>query len=126
MEAKKVDKIVNIFKKRILTPILYMVENEDVVDLICFCDKNMDIKTLYDTTIELEKETGLQFEITDIREFCEEERVDIVSSATLLYSEDKIIEMIFTKSMLEDYGKMIKKRSEMLIRYEENHSPYLQ
>lgn len=126
MDTKISDKIVKIFKERILTPILYMIENEDVVDLICFCDRSMDINTMYDTTIELRNETGLQFEIADIREFCEEDRVDIMSNATILYSEDKIIEMIFEKSMLDDYNNMISKRTEMMVRYEENNSPYLQ
>lgn len=126
MEANTTDKIVKIFKERILTPVLYMVENEDFVELVCFCDRSMDIETIYDTSRVLEKETGIQFEIADIREYCEEDRLEIITNATLLYSEDKLIEVLFQKSMIEDYGKLVKKREEMLIRYRDNTSPYIQ
>ena len=126
MDDRMKREIVSIFNERILSPVLYMVEYDDIVDLICFCDRNIIIGEIYDTAQSLRLATGKQFEIVDIREFDEADRLDIIHNAELIYSEDKLIERIFKQSMLEDFEIMMREREEAHIRYEDNHSPYVQ
>ena len=126
MDDKMKNEIVSIFNERILSPVLYMAEYDDVVDLICFCDRNIIIGEMYDTAAALYAATGRHFEIVDIREFDEADRIDIINNAELIYSEDKLIERIFEQSMLEDFEIMMREREEAHIRYEDNSSPYVQ
>ena len=126
MDDKMKSEIVSIFNERILSPVLYMAEYDDVVDLICFCDRNIIIGEVYETEMALHAATGRQFEIVDIREFDEFDRLDIVHNAELIYSEDRLIEKVFEQSMLEDFEIMMREREAAHIRYEDNHSPYVQ
>lgn len=126
MDDRMKSEIVSIFNERILSPVLYMVEYDDIVDLICFCDRNIIVGEIYETAGALQAATGKQFEIVDIREFDEVDRIDIIHNAELIYSEDRLIERIFEQSMLEDFEIMMREREEAHIRYEDNSSPYVQ
>ena len=126
MDDRTKSEIVSIFNERILSPVLYMVEYDDIIDLICFCDRNIIIGEIYDTAAALQAATGKQFEIVDIREFDEADRIDIIHNAELIYSEDRLIEKIFEQSMLEDFEIMMREREEAHTRYADNQSPYVQ
>lgn len=126
MDKQTEDKLISIFKEKILSPVLYMVEYEDIVDLVCFCDRNITMQTIYDASEAIKQAIDRQVEIIDIREFDEADRLDIIQNARLIYSEDAFLERIFTESMLEDFCEMMYRRESMLERYEENKSPYLQ
>lgn len=126
MDKRIEDKIIKIFKEKILTPILYMVQYDDIVDLVCFCDRSITMQTIYDTANEIQKQIDKQVEIIDIREFDEADRIEIMKNAQLLYSEDPIIERIFEESMIEDFRIMLNQREETMSRYIENSTPYLQ
>ncbi len=126
IDDKIKDEIVSIFNERILSPVLYMTEYDDAVDLICFLDRNIDEKDISGAERAMYAAVGKPFEIVDIREFDEADRIEIIRSAELLYSEDGLIEMIFEQSMLEDFEIMMKEREEAHIRYEDSRSPYVQ
>lgn len=126
MDKRIEDKIIKIFKEKILTPILYMVQYDDIVDLVCFCDRSITMQTIYDTANKIGKQIDKHVEIIDIREFDEADRLEIMKNAQLLYSEDPIIERIFEESMLEDFRIMLNQREETMSRYIENSTPYLQ
>ena len=120
------NKIVSVFNERILSPVLYMVEYENMIDLICFLDGNVTEDDIYDTEYELCAMSYKPFEIIDIREFNETDRLEIIHDAELIYSSDKLVKIIFEQSMFEDYEIMLREREEAHIRYEDNHSPYVQ
>ena len=61
---------VKCFKERILTPILYMLEYEDKVDFICFCDQNIKLKELNEVSGKLTDILGVPAEVIDIRKAC--------------------------------------------------------
>ena len=44
MDYELKNKLVKIISKNILTPVIYMIENDNLLDFICFCDRN--IKTV--------------------------------------------------------------------------------
>ena len=89
---------VKLFRKRILTPVLYIMEYTDKVEFICFCDKNIKMNVLYSACQDLTDILGIPAEIIDIREFSEADRVEVLKSAMLVFSEDAFIERIFENS----------------------------
>lgn len=126
MDIETVDKLAKTVTDRILTPVIYMVEEEDGAALICFCDRNLKMQELYNAEAAASKVAGKKIEIIDIREYSEAERVEIVHQAELIYSEHPMVEQIFMMSMLEDLQISIDRRNKMLERYRENGSYYLQ
>ncbi len=126
MNTKTEETIVKIFNDKILTPVLFMMEAENVVCLIGFFDRDLDDATVLETASSIYGETGLAAEIFDIREFSESERLDILNNASIVYSESELVRSIFVMSMVEDLNRMIYRREEMLSRYKEFKTPYLQ
>ena len=124
--ADNIDKAIHLLREKILTPILYMIEYIDRINFICFCDKNIKMEELYNTSSELTNILGIPAEIMDIREFSEADRLDILKNAKLVYSEDPIIEQIFIASMAEDYRNSVMEKLSMIDRYKQTGSYYLQ
>ena len=71
MTNELTDCIINIISENILTPVIYMLEQDDIIDLICFCDRNITMQDIYSVEILISERTGKQAEIIDIREFGE-------------------------------------------------------
>ena len=126
MDNRTKDRIVSIFNEMILSPVIYMVETDDIIDLICFCDRNIIISDIYKAEERLRSEIGKSFEIIDIREFETSDRLDVMQSAELIYSEDIFVAGIFERSMHEDFENMMKEREAAQIRYSDNRSPFVQ
>lgn len=102
-------KIIDIISGNILTPIIYMIEQEEILDFICFCDRNITIQEIYDVEKKIRTETGKKVEIVDIREFGAAERLEVLSNARLIYTEHPIIEKIFVQSMSDDLKNAMEK-----------------
>lgn len=126
MTTDLTEKMVKIISQNILTPIIYMIENEEIIDFICFCDRNITMQEIYNVEQIIKNETGKNVEIIDIREFDESERLEIVNTATLIHSEHPLIENIFTQSMIEDYKIAMDERRNVLLRQKELGICYLQ
>lgn len=126
MTTDLTEKMVKIISQNILTPIIYMIENEEIIDFICFCDRNITMQEIYNVEQIIKNETGKNVEIIDIREFDESERLEIVNTATLIHSEHPLIENIFTQSMIEDYKIVMDERRNVLLRQKELGICYLQ
>ena len=126
MTTDLTEKLVKIISQNILTPIIYMIENEEIIDFICFCDRNITMQEIYNVEQIIKNETGKNVEIIDIREFDESERLEIVNTATLIHSEHPLIENIFTQSMIEDYKIAMDERRNVLLRQKELGICYLQ
>lgn len=124
--TEKMEEAVELLKENILTPLLYVVEYDNMVQFICFCDKNIKLKVLYETADKITAVLGVTAEIFDIREFSEAERLEIMSHGQMVYSENPMIEEMFMLSMAEDYRKTVAEKNYMLERYRENGAYYLQ
>ena len=114
MDYELKNKLVKIISKNILTPVIYMIENDNLLDFICFCDRN------------IKEVTNKNVEIIDIREFGESERIEVINQATLIYSEHPLIEKIFAQSMMEDFKIAMDERKDVQQRYKECGTCYLQ
>lgn len=126
MTNELTDCIINIISENILTPVIYMLEQDDIIDLICFCDRNITMQDIYSVEILISERTGKQAEIIDIREFGEFERLDVISRARLIHSEHPIIEQIFTQSMAEDFKIAMEERKSALERRKLSGTCFLQ
>ncbi|MGN0108117.1 MAG: hypothetical protein ACI4A5_10540 [Hominilimicola sp.] len=126
MTRELTDKMAKIISQNILTPVIYMIENDDTVDFICFCDRNITMQEIYNVEQMIKEETGKNAEIIDIREFGESERLEVINHATLIHSEHPLIENIFTQSMLEDFKIAMEERKGVLERQREMGTCYLQ
>lgn len=118
--------IVNIVSENILTPIIYMLEQEDSIDLICFCDRKITAQVLYNAEFKISEITGKHTEILDIREFSEFERLDIISRAKLIHAEYPMVEQIFAQSMAADLKIVMEERKSILERYKASGTCFLQ
>lgn len=87
--------------ERVLTPVIYMFE-EEIIELIVFCDGNMDVNILRDTEDEIYSAVGVKTELVDIREFDEFDRWQIVQNAELIYAVDEMMLTAFEMAMQRD------------------------
>ena len=126
MTADMQNKMAQIISANILTPVIYMIENDGVLDFICFCDRNITMQEIYDVEQLIKEETGQAAEIIDIREFSEPERLEVINHATLIHSEHPAIESIFAKSMIEDFNMAMEDRLTILDRVKETGTFYVQ
>lgn len=115
---------IDIITERILTPVLYMYEDE-AVEFICFCDSNISIEDFRETERAVYTELGISVEILDIREFDESDRWDIIVSSRLVYAANELIKMAFEQAMLADLEKRTNIKNEILKRYDETGTYYI-
>lgn len=124
MDESMIVRAIDIITERILTPVLYMYEDE-AVEFICFCDSNISIDEFRETERAVFTELGINVEILDIREFDESDRWDIIVSSKLVYAANEIIKMAFEQAMLADLEKRADTKKEILERYDETGTYYV-
>ena len=118
------DEAVNIILDRILTPILYMYEDE-AIEFICFSDSNTPEEDFEDTERALFINLGIKAEIIDIRSFDEADRLEITNSAHLLYAENDLIKIMFEVATSADVENMKTFKRDTLARKNETGTYYM-
>ncbi len=124
IDNETLNEAVNIILDRILTPVLYMYEDE-ALEFICFPDSNITEEDFANTEAALYTNLGINAEIVDIRSFDETDRVEITNSACLLYAENDLVKMLFETAMNVDKERMIAFKSETLLRKNETGTYYI-
>lgn len=117
---------VKVITENILTPVIYMIEQDDTIDFICFCDRHITMQEIYNTEHIISEKSGKHIEIIDIREFGESERIEVINQAALIHSEHPVIEKVFAQYIIEDYKTAIGERNDVLERYKQFGTYYLQ
>lgn len=115
---------VNIILDRILTPILYVFRDE-ILEFVCFPDSKTNPEDFYDTEKAIYENLGLRTEILDIRDFPEEERMEIINNAELAYAEDDLVKMLFETAMIADNDRTQNYKKELISRKNETGSYYI-
>ena len=123
LEERTIQKMVEIITEKILTPVIYMYEDE-VVEFVCFCDGNTPIQDFRDVEHEVFARFGVNIELVDIREFEERDRWEIITNADLVYMVDEIIKAAFESAMLADLEKLHSANNEIIERYNVTGSYY--
>lgn len=115
---------VEIITEKILTPVLYMYE-EEVTEFICFSDSNTSQEDFDDAERAVFDVLGLQCEIVDIREFPEIDRLEISNTARAVYTADPLVQMLFESAMYADVQRIIDENHSMIQRKADTQSYYL-
>ena len=126
MDYKLIEKITGIITDRILTPVIYMLEDEAQIELVCFCDANMEAEVFAETEKQLEELLPKQVVLLDIREYNEYDRMQIISEGEIIYTANPIFEKLFAVSMAEDAQRSMIEKNELLKRYSNSGNIYLQ
>lgn len=126
MDYKLIEKITGIITDRILTPIIYMLEDEAQVELVCFCDMNIEAEVFAETEKQLAKLLPKQVVLLDIREYNEYDRIQIISEGEIIYTANPVFEKLFAASMAEDAQRSMIEKNELLKRYSNSGNVYLQ
>ena len=119
-----IKKIVEIMNSRLLTPVIYFLD-DDVPSVIGFFDGSTQMNYLYDTQVMIERAIGKEINLCDIRDFCEADRMEIVKTAELIYSETPLVRTMFEAAMAEDYTISESKKQDIIQRNINDGTVYL-
>lgn len=126
MDYKLKNKALDIITESILTPIIYLLEDENQAEFICFCDEQIEPEIFTKTQARLEKLLNTRVVILDIREYDPIDRLEIVSSGEVIYTANPVFEKMFAISMTEDIQRNQMRKSDLIKRYNSSGSVYLQ
>lgn len=126
MDENLQSEVVRVINEHILTPVIYMVENEEQSEFICFFDTNIYITDVAETEMILSGLLAKKVMVVDIREFCEADRIEIIQNGELIYTANPVFEKMFIMSMTEDFQRNMIEKLELLKRYDFSGSAYLQ
>ena len=126
IDLNEISHAVQIIENNILTPVIYMNETEYGIEFICFCCYDITDKELFELGEKLTQLLNIPVEVVDIMEYNINDRMDIVSNAELVYSEDPLTEQMLTMSVAEEHKQEREKMKSMLRRKSESGSYYLQ
>ncbi len=118
------DKIIRIMKARLLTPVIYLLEDE-ILSVVGFFDGSTKINHIYETQRLIEKALGREINICDIRDFNEVDRLDIIKNANLIYSETPFVKSLFESAMAQDFTISKSKKKDIINRSLESGTIYL-
>jgi len=126
MNAELKKRAIEVITEHILTPVLYFLEDDYQNEFVCFCDTNMDFDVVAETEMILCELLQKNTVVIDIREYCEADRMEIINEAELIYSANPMLERIFELSMAEDFKRAAMQKAELVRRYDNSGSVYLQ
>lgn len=126
MDYRLIKKVSDIITENILTPIIYMLEDECTVELVCFCDMNIESEKFIETEKKLKELLGKEIVLLDIREYDEVDRMEVIQDGEIIYTAHPAFEKMFAISMAEDMRRSSIEKSELLKRYNSSGSVYLQ
>ena len=119
-----IKKIVEIMNSRLLTPVIYYLEDE-IPSVIGFFDGSTQMNYLYETQVSIERAIGREINLCDIRDFCEADRLEIVKNAELIYSETPLVKAMFEAAMAEDFTLSESKKQDLIQRNINDGTIYL-
>ncbi|MDO5397264.1 MAG: hypothetical protein Q4G33_04975 [bacterium] len=126
MDYRLIKKVSDIITENILTPIIYMLEDEYTVEFVCFCDLNIEAEKFIETKMKLTELLGKEIVLLDIREYDEVDRMKVIQEGEIIYTAHPAFEKLFAMSTAEDIRRSSIEKAELLKRYNSSGSVYLQ
>ena len=117
------EKIAEFIKDKLLTPVIYMSTEEDMVLVFGFFDTSIPEETIYFLQDELSKKIKEQVRIIDFRALDAFERYDVVSHAELIYKESDFVRSMFESAMAQDFSAELGERDALLRRVNKYGTP---
>ena len=126
IEFNKLLQAVRMIENSIITPVIYLNETEFKAEFICFSSEEVTEEDLFRVGESVSRILEKPAEVVDIMEYNANDRMDIITNAELVYSDDPIVEQMFTMSMAEEHRRLYEQKQNMLRRKNESGSYYLQ
>ena len=126
IEFNKLLQAVRMIENSIITPVIYLNETEFKAEFICFSSEEVTEDDLFRVGESVSRILEKPAEVVDIMEYHANDRMDIITNAELVYSDDPIVEQMFTMSMAEEHRRLYEQKQNMLRRKNESGSYYLQ
>lgn len=104
-DIKLLNEAIDIISTGVLTPIIYMINIEENICFVCFCDNSTPCESIAATEKKLSELLKIDAVIMDIREFSEIERMEIVQKAEMIYCADKNMQKLFELNLVHDFQK---------------------
>ena len=102
MNQETINKAVSIITQKLLTPLLYKLEDEVSIRFIGFFDTNMDFSEITATEEAVSAYVDFPLEIIDIREFEVSDILNIIETAELVYSMHPVMENFFGSAIANE------------------------
>ena len=102
---KLIKEAIDIISTGVLNPVIYMINTDENICFVCFCDKSTPYESIVSTEKRLSELLKSNAVIMDIREFSDNERMDIMQKAEMIYCADKNIQKIFELNLIHDFQK---------------------
>ena len=118
------DKIIEIMKLNLLTPVIYLLD-EEILTVVGFFDGQTQMNQLYQTQQKLETALKTEVNICDIRDFTEADRIDIIKNGDLIFCETPLVKSLFETAMYEDYKMSESKRIDTIERNKKSGTVFL-
>lgn len=125
IEDELLKEIVEIVANHILTPVIYMFEDSELIEFICFLDRGIADEDIDAVEQIIYSGYGVNCEILDLRQFSEDDRIDILHHAELVYAVDDTVLALMQAAIYADYEQMYRTKQEILDRKESTGSYYL-
>ncbi len=116
--------IIEVMKNSILSPILYKLEDNGVVNIFGFFDREVPVEKFYEIQRVLESRLGRIVQIYDIRDFEEGARLDLIRQSELVYSESSLVKTLFEGAMIEDLQEALTEKKSALDRVKNSGTIY--
>ena len=126
IEFNKLLQAVRMIENSIITPVIYLNETEFKAEFICFSSEEVTEDDLFRVGESVSRILEKPAEVVDIMEYNANDRMDIITNAELVYSDDPIVEQMFTMSMAEEHRRLYEQKQNILRRKNESGSYYLQ
>ena len=125
MNEEKKYQLVEMLTSKILTPLVYYIQNENVIQFFCFCDGDITYSEIFNAEWVLMTMTDYKIEIIDFREFDEIERFQILKEAEMVYCADPTIQQLFEWSMMNDATMVLTQKQQLLDRIKDCETAFL-
>ncbi len=120
----KLQEALNIILENILTLVVYTYVDE-VAEFIVYSYADIDQEFFRKTEESIFFNLGIKCEIVDFREFDENDKLEIISTAQLMYAESEIIQMVFEAAAFEGIEQLVENKLNAIKRKNETGTYYL-
>lgn len=120
-----VKEIVDIVANHILTPVIYMFADQELIEFICFMDRNIADEDIDAVEEIIHFDYGVNCEIVDLRQFSPDDRIQILQNAELVYAVDDTVLSLVQAAVCTDLEQLCQMKQAIIDRKESTGSYYL-
>ena len=126
MNQEKIKIATKLISEKLLTPLLYKLDDQDSIKFIGFFDTNIDEEDITNTEAAVASYLDVSVEIIDIRNFEMVDIIDIVENSEIVYSTHPIMENFFGNAIMGELEMYKQMKSNYIERKNSTGTCYIQ